>query len=64
MRSYLPVPSSWYLILLGVNFGAASESNPVVALTNSLAGHHNTTSDACMGSDPVYSYSNGKLHGD
>ena len=23
MRNYLPVPSSWYIALLGVNFGAA-----------------------------------------
>lgn len=26
MRSYLSVPSNWYLALLGVNFGAAGVS--------------------------------------
>jgi hypothetical protein len=25
MRAYLPVPHSWYMGLLGVNFGAAGE---------------------------------------
>jgi hypothetical protein len=25
MRAYLPVPHSWYMTLLGVNFAAASE---------------------------------------
>jgi hypothetical protein len=29
MRSYLPVPSSWYLGLLGINVVAASE--PILA---------------------------------
>lgn len=26
MRAYLPVPHSWYMTLLGINFAAASES--------------------------------------
>jgi len=61
MRSYLPVPSSWYLGLLGVNFVAASESAHKGLLTRSLAGHHNSASNAYLGADPIDSYCNGKL---
>jgi hypothetical protein len=56
MRSYLPVPSSWYLGLLGVNFGAASTSKDrwsILLLTYSLVGDDNAASDAGLGSDTV-----------
>jgi hypothetical protein len=66
MRSYLPVPSSWYLGLLGVNFGAASTSKDrwsTLLLTYSLAGDDNAASDAGLGSDTVDSDCNCEFPG-
>lgn len=61
MRSYLPVPSSWYLGLLGVNFLAASESADKDLLMRSLAGHNNAASDAYLGTNLIDSYRDGEL---
>jgi hypothetical protein len=38
MRSYLPVPSSWYIGLLAVNFGAAGELCSESTLESMLIG--------------------------
>lgn len=55
MRSYLPVPSLWYLGLLVVNFGAAGKCLVIVPYHDntdreqSHPGQNHTIADANMG---------------
>jgi hypothetical protein len=56
MRNYLPVPSSWYIGLLAINFGAAGAALPfqeLLAAKGSFAGQDDITPDADLGLDSV-----------
>ena len=62
MRSYRSVPSSWYLGLLVINFGAAGELVVCIdtELTGvSLPGEDDAAADADMGSVVGHGYCNG-----